>query len=116
MGLRYGAGMALLCRLILTLCLVAGLATGAVAHAGELDNEVAAAVKELHAAGDHDRAPLDSDKGVPHHHSICHGHELAGTLKTTGPAPFARAALPRPAANVPPLGASPGALLRPPIV
>lgn len=107
--------MARFCRLILTLCLVAGLATGAVAHAGELDGEVVAAVEELHAAGDHDQAPAESGKSAPHHHSICHGHELAGTMKTSGPPPFARAALPRPAADAPPPGASPGALLRPPI-
>jgi hypothetical protein len=103
--------------LILTFCLFAGLATGAVAHAAELagDGEVAAAAQWPHAEGDHDQVPADSDRNVPHHHSICHGHDLAAAAKAGGPAPFVGAALPRPAAEAPPAGAMPGSPLRPPI-
>lgn len=28
-----------------------------------------------HAPGDGDEVPTDSDNGLPHHHSICHGHD-----------------------------------------
>lgn len=103
--------------LILTFCLFVGLASGAVAHAAETgaNGEITAATEWLHAEGDHDQVPADSDKNAPHHHSICHGHDLAAPLKAGGSTAFARMVLPRPALEAPPIDASPGSLLRPPI-
>lgn len=104
-------------RLILTLCLFAGLATGAVSHAAELAGHAteAAASDWQHAEGDHDRVPGDADKNVPHHHSLCHGHEIATGMKLCMTRFFARAALPRPAADAAPPRGAPALLLRPPI-
>ena len=48
--------------LILAFFLFAGLATGAIAHAGEAPGgEVTPATEWLHAEGDHDQVPADSD-------------------------------------------------------
>ena len=103
--------------LILAFWLFVGLATGAVAHAVEVaDNgEMTAATAWLHAGGDHDQVPAHADKNYPHHHNICHGHDLAAAMKACGPALFERAAVPRPTTEASPPGASPGSLLRPPI-
>lgn len=30
----------------------------------------------VHAPGDGDEAPADSDNGLPHHHNSCHGHDV----------------------------------------
>ncbi len=30
----------------------------------------------LHTQGDGDEVPADGDRAVPHHHSICHGHDV----------------------------------------
>ena len=30
----------------------------------------------LHADGDGDQVPADTDKGYPHHHTGCHGHHV----------------------------------------
>jgi hypothetical protein len=40
----------------------------------------------LHSQGDGDEVPADADKAVPHHHSICHGHDVG----TPASAPSAR--------------------------
>ncbi|MDQ8757617.1 hypothetical protein RCO27_15410 [Sphingosinicella sp. LHD-64] len=103
--------------LILAFCLFAGLATGAVAHAAELagNGEVTAATEWLHADGDHDEVPADTDKGYPHHHNSCHGHDLAAPLKASRPAGFGRADVPRPATDVARASGPPASLLRPPI-
>ncbi len=104
-------------RLVLTLCLFAGLAGGSISHAAEIagGGEVAAADAWQHAEGDHDEVPADADKNYPHHHSLCHGHDMAAPMKACGPGGFARAALPRPAADAAPTGAAPAFPLRPPI-
>ncbi|OAN66772.1 hypothetical protein A7X12_11560 [Sphingomonas sp. TDK1] len=47
------------------------------AHAAELAGGSFGAVAfTLHAQGDGDEVPADADKAVPHHHSICHGHDV----------------------------------------
>ena len=104
-------------RLLLTLCVVAGLATGAVSHAVELAGHGmgAAAGDWQHAEGDHDEVPSDGDSKAPHHHSICHGHEVGAPFRVCAPPLYARTALPRPAAEVAPPGGMPALLLRPPI-
>jgi len=35
----------------------------------------------IHAPGDGDEVPGDSDNGLPHHHNACHGHDV-GTPAT----------------------------------
>jgi hypothetical protein len=106
-----------LLRLVLTLCLFAGLATGAVSHAAEIGghDEVVAVDGGPHADGDHDRAPAGADKDIPHHHSLCHGHDLTSAMRACAPVTFTRMALPRPAASSAPPGAAPAFPLRPPI-
>src|SRR5687768_9824361 len=94
--------------LVLTLCLFAGLATGAVSHAAELAGHgaEAAAGDWQHVDGDHDEVPADADKDAPHHHGVCHGHEVATGMKACAPRIFARAVLPRPSTEAaPPHGA-----------
>jgi hypothetical protein len=61
---------------------VSGLSS--VAHATEMPGDAAVSALELatsHSPGDADEVPADSDRGYPHHHSICHGHDLAAPLK-----------------------------------
>lgn len=29
-----------------------------------------------HLAGDGDEVPADGDNSLPHHHSVCHGHDI----------------------------------------
>jgi hypothetical protein len=103
--------------LLLALCLSAGLATGAVSHAADMDEHGAptAAADGQHSDGDHDRVPADTDKTYPHHHSTCHGHDLTAAMRACGPGIFERPAVPRPAAEVSRPGGSPPSPLRPPI-
>ena len=103
--------------LILALCLSAGLATGAISHAAEPADTGAltTAADGQHSDGDHDRVPADTDKGYPHHHSTCHGHDLTASTRACGPGIVQRPAAPRPAAEVARLGGSPPFPLRPPI-
>ncbi|MBN8840494.1 MAG: hypothetical protein J0I25_09870 [Sphingomonadales bacterium] len=35
----------------------------------------------VHTPGDGDEVPADSDNGLPHHHGLCHGHDV-GTPET----------------------------------
>lgn len=56
-----------------------------VAHATEMTPDLSVSAVELatcHAPGDVDEVPADSDRGYPHHHSICHGHDVAPPVKT----------------------------------
>ncbi|MBW6528499.1 hypothetical protein KZ813_16775 [Sphingomonas sp. RHCKR7] len=47
------------------------------AHAADVaGGSIAGYELSVHAAGDGDEVPSDSDKGYPHHHSSCHGHEI----------------------------------------
>ena len=52
-----------------------------VAHATEIAGSVEASSSEMfaHVDGDGDQVPADADKGYPHHHASCHGHDV-GTL------------------------------------
>lgn len=64
---------------------VTGLSS--VAHATEVpENRTVSAVElaTCHSPGDADEVPADSDRGYPHHHSICHGHDLAAPMKLLG--------------------------------
>jgi hypothetical protein len=47
------------------------------AHAAEAaGGNFGAVMFILHTQGDGDEVPADADKAVPHHHSICHGHDI----------------------------------------
>lgn len=62
-------GVLLLCLLLTSL-----MATSAV-HANEQSPvPVIDCSGEIHAEGDADQSAPDSDQGVPHHHTGCHGH------------------------------------------
>ncbi len=66
---------------LLILCVVAmSLFATSLAHATEVppgcvDSQTA--VDLGHADGDGDEIPADGDKGYPHHHGGCHGHQVA---------------------------------------
>jgi hypothetical protein len=47
------------------------------AHAAEVAGGSIAGVElTFHAVGDGDEVPADSDNGLPHHHTVCHGHDI----------------------------------------
>jgi len=104
--------------IVAAFCLFAGLANGAIAHAVELTahEDVGAAGSWQHFNGDSDEVPADSDKNYPHHHNMCHGHELATPLKSCAVAIVPDRA---PALTAGPgralTSASPARALRPPI-
>jgi hypothetical protein len=63
--------------LFLCLMLALSLGFGSVAHAAEGPGvEVSTATSIGHADGDGDQVPADSQKGYPHHHGGCHGHDI----------------------------------------
>lgn len=76
--------MRALFRLLLPVLLFVGLANGVLAHGLELSEfgGVTAATQWLHADGDNDQVPADTDKDSPHHHSICHGHEVGAAFRS----------------------------------
>lgn len=47
------------------------------AQAGENHAPMAASALALHVAGDGDEHPADQHSNLPHHHNICHGHDVA---------------------------------------
>ncbi len=83
---------------LLTICMVAmSLFATSLAHATEVppgcvDSQTA--VDMGHANGDGDQVPADGDKGYPHHHGGCHGHQVA-------PETLKEAALGRPIVKAP---------------
>ncbi|WP_313539265.1 hypothetical protein [Sphingomonas sp.] len=82
------------------------------AHAAEAaGGNFGAIAFTVHAQGDGDEVPADADQAVPHHHGICHGHDVG----TPASAPSARRLVH--AAAAPPLSrttalAGTGALMR----
>ena len=44
---------------------------------------------EVHAPGDGDEAPADGDAGVPHHHAVCHGHDVGQPAHNVEPRRYA---------------------------
>lgn len=55
-----------------------------VAHATEIAGSVEASFSEMfaHVDGDGDQVPADADKGYPHHHASCHGHDVGTPLSS----------------------------------
>ncbi|MDB5686273.1 MAG: hypothetical protein JWR77_862 [Rhizorhabdus sp.] len=110
--------MSRLLNLMLLLGLFVAMMGGAMVHAAETPGggEVTAATSWQHSDGDHDQVPADADKDYPHHHAICHGHDLAVLMKVCAAPPAGDAAgLLRPSADAVPAPAAPGSPLRPPI-
>ena len=55
------------------------------AHAAETAGGSMAGVElTVHAPGDGDEVPADSDNGLPHHHNACHGHDVGTPVLAEG--------------------------------
>jgi hypothetical protein len=69
--------------LMLALTLWAGTA----AHAAEsfVPVENTSSMTWGHSPGDADEVPADADKAVPHHHGLCHGHDVGFPLEFSAP-------------------------------
>ena len=107
-----------LLNLVAALCLIASLMAGSLAHASEAagTTEVSVATAWLHVDGDHDQVPADADKNYPHHHNVCHGHDLAAAAKApAAPLACSAALAPQPLPDAEARTAAPGTPLRPPI-
>lgn len=70
--------------LFLMLALCVSLFAASASHAMEqLACADTVSVTEIgHYDGDKDEVPADSDKGYPHHHGVCHGHQIAAETAT----------------------------------
>ena len=81
---------ALLPLLACLMLVITGLTS--VAHASEAPGGEVTAIElaAWHSAGDADEVPADPDRDSPHHHVICHGHDLAAPARSPV-APFAAA-------------------------
>lgn len=56
------------------------------AHAADIgDGRVAGVEFSIHAEGDGDEVLADADKSYPHHHNICHGHDVGETSEPEVP-------------------------------
>lgn len=56
------------------------------AHAAEATGGGwAEATFTVHAPGDADEMPADGDSGVPHHHNVCHGHDVGHPARAATP-------------------------------
>ncbi|MDF7776745.1 hypothetical protein P1X14_15920 [Sphingomonas sp. AOB5] len=104
---------------LLAMCfLFAGLVGGSIAHAAETagGNEATEATHWLHGDGDEDQVPADSENGYPHHHNVCHGHDIASPAKFCAPQlRVADTGALKNAASAVPGAGPPGSPLRPPI-
>lgn len=88
------------------------------AHAAEASGGRIADIEfTVHLAGDGDEVPADGDNGLPHHHSICHGHDTGAPTSVLAPLPYLRELDTRWQRTQPALvPADQGLLLRPPQV
>ena len=69
--------------LLAVLMLLASLGASTVAHANEplgCTDMLASSASAEHADCGMVQVPADADKGYPHHHGVCHGHEVAAAL------------------------------------
>jgi len=79
-------------------CLMLVLAGWAsVAHAAEAaGGSIAGIAITQHLPGDGDEVPADRDNALPHHHGLCHGHDLGTPAAAVAPLPSDRHARIRP--------------------
>ena len=69
--------------LLAVLMLLTSLGASTVAHAGEpfgCTDMMASTASPRHVDCGMIQVPADADKGYPHHHGVCHGHEVAAAL------------------------------------
>lgn len=56
-------------------------------HAAEAgDGRLGGIAFTVHAPGDGDEVPADADNALPHHHGLCHGHDVGEPVRTPAPA------------------------------
>jgi len=56
------------------------------AHAADVaGGSIAGVALTVHAEGDGDEVPSDADKAYPHHHNICHGHDVGEPIQPEVP-------------------------------
>ncbi len=76
--------MARILTFLTCLAVVVSLGWGSFAHAMEpvgcIDVETSAVTG--HVEGDRDEVPADGDKGYPHHHAGCQGHQVAAPFES----------------------------------
>lgn len=65
--------------LLTCLSIVLSVGGGSIAHAMEpvICVDAGSPAAAGHSKGDGDEVPADADKGYPHHHVGCHGHQMA---------------------------------------
>ncbi|MGE4322667.1 MAG: hypothetical protein AB7E60_06500 [Sphingobium sp.] len=67
--------------LLLFCLLLTSLIASTAVHANEFASIVTIECSgEIHVANDADPLPGDADRGVPHHHGGCHGHNLCAPV------------------------------------
>ena len=111
--------MSRLSTFFLYVAVLLSLGMGSVAHSAEgpkcLDARSAVALE--HVSGDRDQVPADAEKGYPHHHGGCHGHQIGVPAKLeVVPQSIEPRVLPRPWDFNRMARAPSGPTLRPPIV
>lgn len=75
-------------KLMLLLACIMLVLTGvsSMSHAAEVaGGSFAGLTFEVHAPGDGDEVPADGDASVPHHHGVCHGHDVGHPARTVEP-------------------------------
>lgn len=56
------------------------------AHAADVAGGSIAGVElAVHTDGDRDEVPSDADKAYPHHHTVCHGHDVGKPMQPDTP-------------------------------
>lgn len=113
-----GRAVRALLSLLAAIMLLTSLGVSTVAHAGEpigcMDMTVSVTTPD-HVDCGMVQVPADADKGYPHHHGVCHGHQIAAPADTVGVPRLGRAAGPVGFARVARLTAALGAAaLEPP--
>lgn len=56
------------------------------AHAAEVaEGSIAGIQFTVHSDGDGDEVSADADKDYPHHHTVCHGHDVGEPIQSAMP-------------------------------
>ena len=87
-GCAIRRGVQALLSLLTALMLLTSIGVSTVAHAAEpfgCTDMVASPATPNHVDCGMVQVPADADKGYPHHHGVCHGHQIAAT-DASGPA------------------------------
>jgi len=98
-------------------CLMLMLTTmSGMAHAADVAGGSITGVElSAHTDGDSDEVPSDSDKGYPHHHTVCHGHEVGKPMQAGAAWAYIAPGMQAVASLIAPLNGTAGTVdLRPP--